>query len=293
MAENKKKSSKGAKIAKIAGIVLLVLVVVLLLLLWQLDRIAAVSTRTVGSAITGTKVDVESISISPFAGDVKVKGFSVGNVEGFHKPEMIKVDSFHVDAGMKSLLSDKIEVEALELSGVEIDFEYSFTQGSNIDALIKNVEKNTGADKKKAAAKEEKAAEKEEPAKDAAAKQVVIRKLVLKDINVIISSPALKTAMKVPLVPIEMENVGEKSNLGEAISEVLTRILTEVLKVVDLNALGKGLSDAGDAVLKGVDGAVGVVGGAVVSAGDSAGKAVQGTLEQTKKLIKGLPGLGN
>ena len=133
MAENKNKSSKGAKIAKIAGIVLLVLVVVLLLLLWQLDRIAAVSTRTVGSAITGTKVDVESISISPFAGDVKVKGFSVGNVEGFHKPEMIKVDSFHVDAGMKSLLSDKIEVEALELSGVEIDFEYSFTQGSNID----------------------------------------------------------------------------------------------------------------------------------------------------------------
>ena len=263
------------KIISILVAVLIVLAVVLALVLWQIDRVAAAATRTVGSALTGTKVDVQSISIRPLLGLVKVKGFSVGNPEGFHKPEAIKVGTFHVDAGMKSLLSDKIEVEYLELSGVAIDYEYTFSKGSNLDVILKNVEKATGADKKKSEpAKSEKKSD--EPA---AQKQVVIRKLLLKDARVTVSSGALKTSMVIPLVPIEMENVGEGTDLGGAISEVLTKIITEI---------GKSITAAGDGIVKGAD----QTGKALVSAGESAGKAIGDTVDQSLKMIKSLPGLG-
>ena len=130
------KKSWGKKIAKIALTVLIVLVVLVLLLLWQLDRVAATATRTVGSAITGTKVDVESISIRPLAGSVKIKGFTVGNAEGFHNPTAIKVGNLHVAINTSSVLTDKIVVDHLEISDVAIDMEYGISKGSNLDALF-------------------------------------------------------------------------------------------------------------------------------------------------------------
>lgn len=284
-----KKRSAGKLIAKILLWVVIVLVVVALLALWQIDRIAATGTRTVGSMLTGTKVDVEKISISPFAGDVQVKNFTVGNPEGFHNPIAIKVGKLHIDAGMKSLLSDKVVVEHLEVTGVAIDMEVKLGTGSNLDVILKNVEKATGADKKKA----EKSAEKTEKKEKAAAqKQVVIKKLILRDSKVTVSSGLLKTSMVVPLIPIEMENVGEGKDLAGTISEIMTRIITEIAKVVNFNKIGKSLSETGEGIVKGLDKATDSLGGAVVSAGDSAGKALDDTLKSTKKLLQGLPGLG-
>ena len=289
------KKSWGKKIAKIALTVLIVLVVLVLLLLWQLDRVAATATRTVGSAITGTKVDVESISIRPLAGSVKIKGFTVGNAEGFHNPTAIKVGNLHVAINTSSVLTDKIVVDHLEISDVAIDMEYGISKGSNLDALLKNVEKNTGADKKKAqAAKEEKQAED----KPAAQKQVVIRKLILKNSKVTVSSGMLKTTMSIPLVPISMENVGEKTDMAGAIQEVLVRIMAEIANVVNFDAIGKGIVSGADAVGKGiVSGADAVgkganaVGKGIVSGVEGAGEAVGGAVTETVNLFKQLPGV--
>ena len=278
------KKSWGKKIAKIALTVLIVLVVLVLLLLWQLDRVAATATCTVGSAITGTKVDVESISIRPLAGSVKIKGFTVGNAEGFHNPTAIKVGNLHVAVNTSSVLTDKIVVDHLEISDVAIDMEYGISKGSNLDALLKNVEKNTGADKKKAqAAKEEKQAED----KPAAQKQVVIRKLILKNSKVTVSSGMLKTTMSIPLVPISMENVGEKTDMAGAIQEVLVRIMAEIANVVNFDAIGKGIVSGADAVGKGAN----AVGKGIVSGVEGAGEAVGGAVTETVNLFKQLPGV--
>ena len=125
------------------------LMIAALLVIWQFDRVVAASIRTVGSQITGTQVDVNSVSIKPFAGAVKVEGFKVGNPEGFQNPHAIAVGKFHIKLNIGSVFTDKIEIEHLELSGVAIDFEYSFSKGSNLDVILKNVEKFAGtADRK-------------------------------------------------------------------------------------------------------------------------------------------------
>ena len=304
-----KKRSIGKVIAKILLWLVIILVAVSLLALWQIDRIAATGTRTVGSMLTGTKVDVNSISIKPFAGAVLVKNFTVGNPEGFHNPIAIKVGKLSVAVGMKSLMSDKIEVEHLEITGVAIDYELKIGTGNNLDVILKNVEKATGADKQKA-----EKSDSSKDKKDAAQKQVVIKKLILRDSKVTISSGLLKTSMVVPLIPIEMENVGEGQDLAGVISEILTRLINEITNVADFNKLGKSLSETGNDIINNLDKATSSmggtivsagdsagkalnkttesVGGAIVSAGDSAGKALDDTLNSTKKLLRGIPGLG-
>ncbi len=270
------KKSKTKKILSIIGWVLAVIVVILLLVIWQIDRIAASGTRTVGSMLTGTKVDIRDVTIRPFAGLVILKDFSVGNPEGFHNPQAIKLGKLHIDVAMGSLLSDKIIVDYVEVSGVAIDMEYAFGKGSNLDVILKNVEKASGADKKEA----EKEAEKKTDDK-AAQKQVVIRKLILRDSKVTISSGVTHTSMVIPLIPIEMENVGEGKDIAGTISEVLSRIILEIGKVVNFDKIGQSLSDAGSGIADGVG-----------KAADATGKTINNTLDKSVKLLKKLPGLG-
>lgn len=272
--------SKTKKILSIIGWVLAVIVVILLLVIWQIDRIAASGTRTVGSMLTGTKVDIRDVTIRPFAGLVILKDFSVGNPEGFHNPQAIKLGKLHIDVAMGSLLSDKIIVDYVEVSGVAIDMEYAFGKGSNLDVILKNVEKASGADKKKAEKEAEKEAEKKTDDK-AAQKQVVIRKLILRDSKVTISSGVTHTSMVIPLIPIEMENVGEGKDIAGTISEVLSRIILEIGKVVNFDKIGQSLSDAGSGIADGVG-----------KAADATGKTLNNTLDKSVKLLKKLPGLG-
>ena len=258
------KKSRGKIIAKIALVFLIVLVTIVLLTLWQIDRVAATATRTIGSALTGTVVDVQSISIRPLAGSVKVKEFTVGNTSDFHNPVAIRVGNLHIAVNTASVLTEKIVVEHLELSGVAIDFEYSLSKGSNLDAILKNVEKNTGADKKQPKQNSGKNQDSAKPQK-----QVVIRKLILKDSKVTVSSKLLKTTMSIPLLPIEMNDVGEGSDLPGVIKEVLMRIISEIGKAVNFNTIGKGLSS-------GVEGA---------------GNLVDGAVNKSVELFKKIPGL--
>ena len=305
-AENKSsgKKSVGKRVLKIVLWVLIAIMAILLLVLWQIDRVAATATRQVGSMITGTRVDVKSIYIRPLAGLVKVNGFTVGTPEGFHNPTAIGVGKFHVKVDVGSVLTNKIVVEHLELADVAIDMELTLSQGSNLDALLKNVEKNTGADQN--------APEGDDDQENAGSpqKQVIIRKLILKDSRVTVSSGTLKTTMTIPLLPIEMEDVGEGSDLAGTVKEVLLRIITEIGKVVNFDAIGKGIVSGADAVVDGagavgkglvrgadsvVDGA-GAVGKGLVRGADAVvdgtGKVVDGAVGGTVNFLKKLPSLG-
>lgn len=276
-----------AKVIKVLLWIAIILVVAVFITLWQIDRIAAASIRTVGSAVTGTEVQVKSVSISPLRGVVKVDGFQLGNPAGFHLPFAVKAGTFHVDANMSSLFSDEMHVEYLELSGIDLNFELKLTKGSNFDVILDNVKKNTGADKEKPEADKP-----EEEESDKPAQKVVLDKLVLKDIKVRVTSTTAKTSLVIPLAPITMENVGGGQGIGEAIEEILSRIILEVGKVVDFKKLGGAVVDAGEAALKNIDKATSGVGDAVVSAGESAGSAVKGALDKSRNLIKSLPGVG-
>ena len=119
----------------------------------------------------------------------------------------------------------------------------------------------------------------------------MIRKLILNDIRVTVSSKVTRTSFPLILPPIEMDNVGEAGeNLAEVINEVLTKILTCITQTVDFSKLGGSLKDAGQATWDGVNKAAGGIGDAAGKAGDSisdaagkAGDAVKGLFGGSKK----------
>ena len=276
-------------LAKILLWLVIVLVAVGLLALWQIERIAATGTRTIGTMLTGTKVDVKDISISPLAGKVVVKNLTVANPEGFHNPTAIKVEKIHIDAGMSSLLSDKVVIEHLEITGVAVDYEVKLDTSSNLSVILKNVEKATGADKQKTAKSGS-----SQGKKSAAQKQVVIKKLIMNNNKVTASSSLTKTTIPLYLAPVEMENVGEGKDLFGTVAEVTTRFFTEIFNSAAkaFSKLGKSLSETGEDIINNLDKATDSVSNTVVSAGDSAGQALDDTLNSTKKLLRGIPGLG-
>lgn len=287
--KNAPKRSVGKVLAKILLWLVIVLVAVGLLALWQIERIAATGTRTIGTMLTGTKVDVKDISISPLAGKVVVKNLTVANPEGFHNPTAIKVEKIHIDAGMSSLLSDKVVIEHLEITGVAVDYEVKLDTSSNLSVILKNVEKATGADKQKTAQSGS-----SQGKKSAAQKQVVIKKLIMNNNKVTASSSLTKTTIPLYLAPVEMENVGEGKDLFGTVAEVTTRFFTEIFNSAAkaFSKLGKSLSETGEDIINNLDKATDSVSNTVVSAGDSAGQALDDTLNSTKKLLRGIPGLG-
>ena len=287
--KNAPKRSVGKVLAKILLWLVIVLVAVGLLALWQIERIAATGTRTIGTMLTGTKVDVKDISISPLAGKVVVKNLTVANPEGFHNPTAIKVEKIHIDAGMSSLLSDKVVIEHLEITGVAVDYEVKLDTSSNLSVILKNVEKATGTDKQKTAKSGS-----SQGKKSAAQKQVVIKKLIMNNNKVTASSSLTKTMIPLYLAPVEMENVGEGKDLFGTVAEVTTRFFTEIFNSAAkaFSKLGKSLSETGEDIINNLDKATDSVSNTVVSAGDSAGQALDDTLNSTKKLLRGIPGLG-
>ena len=249
--ENTQKKSKRSRILKwVVGILLTLLVVLGItaaVVIAMLDRIAETGIRVVGSEMVGTKVDVNEVNISLLGAALKVNGFRVGNPAGFRQENAIRVKDFHVDLDVSSLTADKIVVDYLEVSGVELDVEYNIKHGLNLDVLLDNVKKNTeklsGGKEKKA----EKKAEKKEKDPQEPQKQVVIRKLKLKDIKFTFSSQQLNISMPLPLPDIEMDNVGEGKSLAETVETVLTELINNVWTAV---------KNAGKDVAKQVDGAL-------------------------------------
>ena len=283
--EIKPKRSWKKILLKTLVTVLIVLAVVLALAIWQIDRVAATGVRTVGSQLTGTPVEISDVSVNILNGVVKFNGFRVGNPAGFQNDSAVKVGKFHFDLDVQSLFGgDKVEIEHLELGGVALDYEYQFG-GSNLDIIQRNVEKSTGADKKaQAEPKPQKQSKTQEPAQaqgevkeQPAQKKVVIRKLILNDIRVTVSSKLTRTSFPLILPPIEMENVGEEGeSLAAVIDEVLTKVITCIVQNVDFSKLGGSLKEAGQATLDAANKAAGGIG----DAANKAGEAVQGLFQR-------------
>lgn len=260
-----KKSKKAVRIFKWIGIIFLSIFLLLVaavgVVIWQLDRIVTKGIRVVGTELVGTKVDVKNVAIKPFEAAVQINGFSVGNPEGFHKPEAIKVGNFFVDVDLNSVSSDTLIIDYIELSDVEVDLEYSLSKGLNLDVLKENI-KNSANKFKGAAQPQEQTADQtataqpeakpeaqpeakpeaqpeaqaddtQKPEENAAQKKVVIRKLVLKDIKFTFSSKTLNISAPLPLPDITMENIGEGKNIAEIVEEVLDELWKNILFVLE------------------------------------------------------------
>jgi hypothetical protein len=211
----------------ITGICLLILISTLLFL--NLGLIIKTAVNAYGPDVTKTVMHVDDATVSLLAGEARFTDFMIGNPKGFTSPHAILVGSVFVDVDETSLTKDVIIIDRIAVNEPEIIYEINGNT-DNIHTIINNMKKPQKAVKPN---------EKKETGKKAG-KKVVIRDLILRDVNVIMAVPGLKgQTISTAISEIHFKNIGQNEK-GVLLPEVLLRVLIELYgQIISPDAISK------------------------------------------------------
>ena len=201
------------------GILTTIAILVLLLVLALLfvpGPIVATAVRKAGPRIMGVPVTLDSADVSLTRGRIVLNGLNVGNPEGFKTEHAFRLQRLLVKMEPGSLLSDKLRIENIDVSGPEVFYEFGL-RGSNLGALQKQL------------ASEEQPEETERTDKEPGT-QVVIDRLAVREARLHLSGTILQGgSVPLALPPVKLEDIG-KDKEGTSIADVLARVMGAVMK---------------------------------------------------------------
>jgi hypothetical protein len=230
-------------VAAIAAVGLIALVVILTL---SLGSIIKKGVETVGPQLTKTEMKLESASVSVLSGSGSLKGFTLGNPEGYKTPAAIKFGEASVGVRPGSVLSDKIHVTHVRIVAPEITFEGTLGTKNNLGKILENVEAATGGTNAGAKPADQ---PKSEPAGQGASKKLQVDDFLISGAKVNVSMTMLGgKALTVTIPDIRFTALGtgpEGITAGELTKLVMSRINAETLKAVEkaVADLGKQATD--------------------------------------------------
>ncbi len=232
-------------IIRIAVVAALLIVVSLVVAFLYLGSIVKKGIETVGPTITKTEMKLDSATLSALSGSGTLRGFVLGNPEGFKTAQAVKVGSTSVGVRPGSLMGDKIHVTHVRVESPEITFETQAlnVKANNLSKILDNVAGGSGSAQKPADTKP--------GAKDSgAAKKLQVDEFLISGARLNVSSTlAAGKQMTVTLPEIRLSNLGQGAD-GITAAELTKRVLDEVLKVAipaaekAITDLSKGLTDA-------------------------------------------------
>ena len=201
-----------------------------------IDSIATKAVQEGAAFATQTEVECESVDISVFGASATIDNLDIKNPDGEFRE---KFDSFLVlgnataEVSAGSVMSDLIEIPSVELSNIELSL-VSFDDGKkNYEVILEALKRFQG----------------DEPPKETEGqKQVVIRKLTIRNITVnydfakdpaLGAIPARGTVMIADDEPMVLTDVGSG---GVPMSQITADIITDILIQVTAN-MGAQLGD--------------------------------------------------
>lgn len=263
------------KLLVILGVILLIIVVMVIIGIANLGPLVKTAVNRYGPGITQTKVHVADVGVSLFSGQAKLRDFVLGNPDRFTSPHALTVGSVYVDLEEKSVTSDTIIIDRIELTEPVISYE-KVRGTDNFHAIIENVKR--GGPKKRA---------QEKTAAHGPGKKLVIRDFVLKGgkVNLLVATPAGEHQASARMPDMHLRDLGGEEGITpqEAARQILAAIYRKVSSPAVTEALEKGR--------EAVDEAVGAARGQAQQEVEKGREKVQEELDKTRKKIEGL--LGN
>ncbi|MGA9175929.1 MAG: hypothetical protein WBZ05_01680 [Desulfobacterales bacterium] len=220
------------------------IVVVIAIIIFGLSNLGPIIKQAVnsyGPKITKTKLHVDDVGISIFSGEAKIKQFFLGNPAGFKTPSAMKVGSVLVNVDEKSLTSNTIIIDRIEVITPEITYE-KIGKNDNFNAILKNITKTSDSQKRS----------KETSEKEGAGKKLIIRNFIVKDgkVNLDLSVYGIKDKQQisVPLPNIHLKDIGTKKNgasPSEAFKEIFAALYGKITSPAVTDVLNKQLTSIG------------------------------------------------
>ena len=251
------------KVIRGIAIVLVVLLVMLVVVAnFFLGSIVKQGVEAAGPAVLGVPMKLESAKFALLRGHISLRGFVLGNPEGFKTDQAISVGEITVDLDVKSLLSDTIIINRIYVNAPEITYELGLGK-SNIGRILEQA----GGSEERAEPTEPKEGK---PAEDEGGRKVVIDEILIEHGKVRVSATmAMDVAAPIPLPAIRLTDIGkEEGKKGAAPVDVIRKVLGAIVGSVGevitgtVDLVGDGAKAVGDAVADGagkvVDGVTGV-----------------------------------
>ncbi len=255
MAKNRKKM-----LVKILAAVVLLGVIGLVVLALSFNSLVRGAVVTVGPQVTKSSFALEKFSLSPFSGRGEIRGLVIGNPEGFKTPSAFELGSVKIKLQPGSLFSDCIVIDEIFVDAPVVTYEQGLT-GTNIGALLKNVEAFTGGPAQPEP-KEEK------PAADKPGKKILIKRFVVEGAKVRFSAVIMGgAAATVPMARVELTDIGKETE-GASVQETVKKIANAIG-----GAIMNTVAGAGDLAKKGLESVGNAAGSAVGGVKDGVGKA--------------------
>lgn len=206
----------------IALVVLIVVVIglvaaVFLIGATQVDRIAKEAIERGGTYAMQVDTTVEGVDVQLMGGSATMTGLNVANPSGFATDHFMNLGSSSASVDLASLNSDTIVFPEIRLSGIDVILDKG-GDPSNYNTILNSLKRFESGD---------------QPAPDPAepGKSVVVRSLVIEDINVRLANmPGVSMAVgdvAVSIPRIELQNVGEQESMSPA--EVINLVVKTVL----------------------------------------------------------------
>ncbi|MFZ4750585.1 MAG: hypothetical protein ACOYMM_08760 [Phycisphaerales bacterium] len=255
---------RGGLIRKVLIAVALLLVVLVVGGVLFLDSIVKAGIATAGTHVLGVKTTVEDVSIGLVSGETAIRGLAVDNPQGYAPVKFLALGAVEVDAPISGLTGEKIVIERLVLRDLTIDVEKGADGKLNVERIVENLKKATGADKPADQTQPQPAP----PAGES--KEALVRELRLEAITVNLRNIAggKDGVVEVKLPDLVLRDLSSKGGVDVLASEVSGVVIGAVMKSV----IAANIEGIGSDVLGGMQGAVegigGVIGGSLRGAVD-------------------------
>ena len=213
------------------GVVVVLAVAAVWLLYSSLDSLVRAAVEKYGSEITRTEVRLNEAVIFAASGEGVLRGLKMGNPRGFKSDSAFRLGEVRVRIDIDSLGRDTVVIKEVVITAPEITYELG-PNGSNIDAIRRNVESYMGAGAGQARGG------------DAAGTKLVIEDLYIRGGKVAVSATALEgRTLSAALPDIHLTGIGRDKG-GATPAEVLDRVIGAVGQAVASLGLGKMLDAA-------------------------------------------------
>ena len=126
------------------GVVAVLAVAAVWLVYSSLDSLVRAAVEKYGSEITRTEVRLNEAVISATSGEGVLRGLKMGNPRGFKSDSAFRLGEVRVRIDIASLGRDTVVIKEVVIAAPEITYELG-PNGSNIDAIRRNVESAMGA----------------------------------------------------------------------------------------------------------------------------------------------------
>lgn len=199
------------------------------LLAWVwLDVLVRVALERWGPEVTGVKVEVREVSLSPFRGHGHVRGLELGTPAGF-SAQAARFGEMRVRLDPATLAADVTVIHELAVESVTIAYERG-DKGSNLDAIQRRIEayaRGAGSDGARGG----------EADAPRGKRRFVIERLSIRGARVLMTAPGLRgQGLAFDLPDVELRDVGRKSG-GVSASQAAAIVASALQQRIALRVL--------------------------------------------------------